>query len=434
MPCPLLDLKKRSAWNKLAKRLAKRQQSEISAENTVKTILEDVRQNGDTAIRAYTAKYDCKNFSGKLKVSAPEIRRAAGSIEASDMEYIRAAAKNIRAFHEAQKTQSWFVAVPGGTLLGQKTDPIGRAGLYVPGGQSGNTPLISSLLMTAIPAQAAGVKSLAVASPPRADGSINPYILAAAHELGISEIYRMGSAWAIAALAYGTKTIAPVDIIAGPGNIWVNTAKRLAQSVVGIDMPAGPSEILILADKSANPAWIAADMLSQAEHDPLSSAICLTDDTALAKKTINELTRQCATLPRAQTAMRALADWSAVAITAGMEDAIELANRIAPEHLEIMTADPWAAIPHIRNAGAIFVGKHSPEALGDYFAGPSHVLPTTGTARFCSALSVETFLKRTSIIAANAAYTQQCIPAVARLARLEGLEAHARSIEIRKQG
>ena len=242
----------------------------------------------------------------------------------------------------------------------------------------------------------------------------------------------MGGAWSIAALAYGTQSLPPVDVIAGPGNIYVTTAKRLVQGIVGIDMIAGPSEVLVLADSSANVSWIAADMLSQAEHDPLASAICVTDDSRLAESLQQELDSQCASLPRAQTAGRSLMDWGAIVVVPNLSVAVAVANRVAPEHLEICTRDPWAVLPHIRHAGAVFMGQHSPEAVGDYYAGPNHVLPTLGTARFSSALSVQTFCKKTSIVAASSAFLLQNAPAIAALARLEGLEAHARSVEARR--
>ncbi len=242
----------------------------------------------------------------------------------------------------------------------------------------------------------------------------------------------MGGAWSIAALAYGTQSLPPVDVIAGPGNIYVTTAKRLVQGTVGIDMIAGPSEVLVLADSSANVSWIAADMLSQAEHDPLASAICVTDDPRLAESLQQELDNQYVSLPRAQIAGRSLMDWGAIVVVPNLSVAVAVANRVAPEHLEICTRDPWAVLPHIRHAGAVFMGQHSPEAVGDYYAGPNHVLPTLGTARFSSALSVQTFCKKTSIVAASSAFLLQNAPAIAALARLEGLEAHARSVEARR--
>ncbi len=286
--------------------------------------------------------------------------------------------------------------------------------------------------MTAIPALTAGVREITVVSPPRQDGTLNPHILAAAVLLGITEVYAMGGAWSIAALAFGTESIAPVDVIAGPGNIWVTTAKRLVQGHVGIDMIAGPSEVLILADKTANPTYVAADLLSQAEHDVLASAVCITDNAALAEAILKELDCQAQDLPRRDIVLRSLNDWGAVALVPDMDMAIRLANQVAPEHLELLVQDPWAVLPHIRHAGAVFLGPYSPEPLGDYFAGPNHVLPTLGTARFSSALSVQTFCRRTSIIAASRSFAVAGADTVAALARMEQLEAHARSMASRK--
>jgi histidinol dehydrogenase len=353
-------------------------------------------------------------------------------VDAEDREFIAQAAANIRSFHEAQVEHSWFMSRPDGSILGQQVTPVDRVGLYVPGGQGGETPLLSSLLMNAIPAQVAGVQEIAVLSPPRRDGGISPHILAAAHLLDINEIYRVGGAWAIGALSRGTASIPAVDVIAGPGNIWVTTAKRLVQGQVGIDMIAGPSEILIIADSFANPAWVAADMLSQAEHDELASAICITTDSAFVGAVLGELEMQCATLPRALTARKALEKWGALVLAPDMDFAVNLSNRIAPEHLELLVQDPWSLLPKVRHAGAVFMGAHSPEAVGDYFAGPNHVLPTLGTARFASALSVQSFCKRTSIIATSPGFVREHADCIARLARLEGLEAHARSAEIRR--
>jgi histidinol dehydrogenase len=285
--------------------------------------------------------------------------------------------------------------------------------------------------MNAIPAQVAGVARIAAVSPPRKDGSLNPYILAAASLLGITEIYRTGSAWAIAALAYGTETIAPVDVLAGPGNIFVTTAKRLLVGQVGIDMIAGPSEIVILADQTAPPAWLAADLLSQAEHDPQAASILVTDSPEVAQATLKELAEQLERLPRSEIARKALADWGAVVVVPGLKEGIELVNLLAPEHLELAIADGWSVLGEIRHAGAIFLGCGCPEPVGDYFAGPNHVLPTMGNARFSSALSVETFTKKSSLIAAPPAYARRHGAKIARLARLEGLEAHARSVECR---
>ncbi len=428
--CRLLSVRSEQDWPTLITWLEGRANPANSVEGTVRDILAAVRARGDEALLEYTRRFDCPNLQ-ELRVSPQEIAEAAASVADADRAIIAEAAANIRAFHEAQVEKSWFLTKEDGTVLGQKVTPVDRVGLYVPGGKGGETPLISSMLMNAIPALVAGVRQVAVVTPPRADGTVSPFILAAAHLLGIHEVYRTGSAWAIAALAYGTKTIAPVDVIAGPGNIFVTTAKRMVQGRVGIDMIAGPSEVLILADKAANPVWVAADLLSQAEHDPLASAICITDSPELAEAILRELEPQCAALPRAALAGRALEDWSAVIVVPDMEAGMALANRIAPEHMELSVADPWAMLPKVRHAGAVFMGHTSPEPVGDYYAGPNHVLPTLGTARFSSALSVQTFCKKTSIVAASPEFVQRNASSIARLARLEGLEAHARSVECR---
>ena len=431
MTCRTLTLHNEQEWPKLAQWLQGRNNPGDGVESAVRDIIAAVRERGDEALVEYTRNLDCPDFAPPLLVSEQEIARAAASVSIENREIISQAATYIRSFHEAQTEKSWFTTRPDGSILGQHVLPVDAAGLYVPGGQGGNTPLISSLLMTAIPAQVAGVPRLAICTPPRKDGSVNPHILAAAHLLDIEEVYRVGGAWSVAGMAYGTQSMAPVDVIAGPGNIFVTTAKRLVQGTVGIDMIAGPSEVLILADSSANAEWLAADMLSQAEHDTLASAICVTDDQRLADNLWQELNKQCAALPRATTAARSLEDWGAIVVTPNLSVAVAVANMVAPEHLEICTRDPWAVLPHIRHAGAIFMGQHSPEAVGDYFAGPNHVLPTLGTARFSSALSVQTFCKRTSIVATSPTFLQQNMQSIAALARMEGLEAHARSVEAR---
>ena len=433
MPCRILALPAENTWPDLLRMLSDRDTPDLSVEQTVREMIASVRSTGDEAVLGYVRKFDCPDMQGSLRVTEHDLKAALLAIPQSDLDCIQRAADNIRTFHEAQKDHSWFITRDDGTILGQRILPVDRAGLYVPGGRAGNTPLISSLLMTAIPAQVAGVREIAIVSPPRKDGTLNPCILAAARLLGLNEVYRMGGAWSIAALAYGTESVTPVDVIAGPGNIWVTTAKRLVQGHVGIDMIAGPSEVLILADNTADPACIAADMLSQAEHDTLASAICITDTPALAEAVRRELGQQVESLPRVDIAKKALADWSAIAVVPDMESAIRLANRVAPEHLEVLMENPWTVLPAIRHAGAVFLGPYSPEPLGDYFAGPNHVLPTLGTARFSSALSVQTFCKRTSVIAASHDFARQNADTVATLARLEQLEAHARSMEQRKK-
>lgn len=431
MSCRILHLRDASEWPAQGRWLAGRSMPEGQVEAAVRDMLAAVRGRGDAALVDYIRKFDCPDFTMPLRVEGGAIAAAADSIPADHRAQILEAAANIRSFHESQKEHSWFKTLPDGSILGQRVLPVDAVGLYVPGGKGGDTPLISTLLMNAIPAQVAGVARMAVCTPPRKDGTVNGYILAAAHLLGIDEVYRVGGAWSIAALAFGTESIAPVDVIAGPGNIYVTTAKRLVQGTVGIDMIAGPSEVLVIADSSAKVGWLAADLLSQAEHDPLAASICVTDDAALAEKLVAELDRQCALLPRSEIAARSLADWGAVVVVPDMDAAVAVANMIAPEHLELAVADPWAVMPHIRHAGAIFMGHHSPEPVGDYYAGPNHVLPTLGTARFSSALSVQTFCKKSSIIATQPSFLQAHGVAIASLARLEGLEAHARSAEQR---
>ncbi len=434
MPCRVLTLA--SAHDPEAReflgRLAGRAlDADAAVETEVRDILNDVRARGDDALLERTRCFDCPDMTPPLAVRPEDLERAALSVSAEDREILAEAAANIRAFHERQVEDSWFTTRPDGSLLGQRVTPVDRAGLYVPGGRGGDTPLISSLLMGAVPAQVAGVREIAVVSPPRRDGTLNPYILAAAYLLDITEVYRVGGPWAVGALAFGTRSVPPVDVIAGPGNIYVTTAKKLVQGRVGIDMLAGPSEILVLADESAPIEWVAADMLSQVEHDALASALCVTTSPSLASLLPAVLAERLAALPRADIAARALKDWSAILLVPNMAAAVELANAVAPEHMEVVTRDPWAVLPHIRHAGAVFLGAHSPEPVGDYFAGPNHVLPTMGTARHASALSVQTFCKKTSIIAASPAFTGQSAASIARLARLEGLEAHARSVELR---
>jgi histidinol dehydrogenase len=434
MPCPQLTYQRPEDFAPLSRKLKGRENPDQAVEQRVRDILASVAADGDEALAEFTRRFDCPDFTpAMLPVSSDEIAAAGRQVAASDMAILEEAAHNIRVFHEEQKEKSWWTTREDGTILGQLVRPVDSAGLYVPGGQGGETPLVSSLLMNAIPAQVAGVGRIVAISPPRKDGTLNPYILAAASLLGIHEIYRTGSAWGIAALAYGTRTIAPVDVLAGPGNIYVTTAKRLLVGQVGIDMIAGPSEIIILADRTAPPAWLAADLLSQAEHDPLAASILVTDSPELARAVLAELAVQLEKLPRNEIAGKALADWGAVVTVPGLKEGVELVNRLAPEHLELAVAEPWGILGDIRHAGAIFLGCGCPEPVGDYFAGPNHVLPTMGNARFSSALSVDTFTKKSSLIAAPPAYARRHGAKIARLARLEGLEAHARSVECRNE-
>ncbi|HFB83784.1 MAG TPA: histidinol dehydrogenase, partial [Thermodesulfatator sp.] len=316
-------------------------------------------------------------------------------------------------------------------VVGQMVRPVSAAGLYVPGGKGGETPLVSTVLMNAIPAKVAGVQRLVMVTPPGRDGRVSPHLLVAASLVGIEEIYRVGSAWAIGALAYGTETISPVEVICGPGNIYVALAKRLVAGEVGIDLVAGPSEILIIADETADPDYIAADLLSQAEHDPLALSLLVTTSEAVARAVAERLPVRLSWLPRKEIAEKALKDRGAIFIAEDIDQAVWAANQIAPEHLELLVANPFALLPIIKNAGAVFMGPYSPEPVGDYLAGPNHVLPTMGTARYASALSVENFLKKTSLIF----YTQKALrleaEAIVRLAEIEGLSAHAEAVRVR---
>lgn len=436
MPCRIIEIStptqiaEFAAWS--AGRFAPDEAHEAKVEGTVKDIIRAVRERGDAALVEYARRFDCESFDlPMLRVPSESIQAAMAEIPSADLEILAEAAENVRDFHQRQVQQSWMTTREDGTVLGQLVRPVDRVGLYVPGGTGGQTPLISSLIMNAVPAQVAGVQEIAVVTPPRKDGTVNPHILATAGMLGISEIYAVGSAWAIAALALGTETIRPVDVIAGPGNLYVTTAKRLLMGKVGVDMLAGPSEITVLADESADPAWLAADMLSQAEHDTLAAAILVTPSSTLAQRVKAELEKQLRVLPRYDIAAAALKDWGSIALVPDLDTGLALVNAIAPEHLELAVADAWSLLGKVRHAGAVFLGKHCPEPVGDYFAGPNHVLPTTRTARFASALSVETFCKKTSLVATSCAFVSDNAAKIARLARLEGLEAHARSAEIR---
>ena len=432
MPLKSISYSSPADWPEISSWLSRRDAAEDNVEPLVRDILARVREAGDEAVAEYTRRFDCPTMSADgLRVPQSDIAAALGRIPASDADIIREAAGNIRDFHQRQKQNSWITTPAPGTTLGQLVLPVDRAGLYVPGGRGGETPLISSLLMNAIPAQVAGVRTICVVSPPRRDGSLNPYILATAAILGIEHVFACGSAWAIAALAYGTGTIPRVDVIAGPGNIFVTTAKRLLVGQVGIDMIAGPSEIAILADSSANPAWLAADMLSQAEHDPLASSLLVSPAADLLDAVRTALEVQLPALPRNDIAARSLSEWSALVHVPDLQTGMEFINLLAPEHFELSVAEPWAWVGSVRNAGAVFMGHRTPEPVGDYFAGPNHVLPTLSTARFSSALSVDTFCKKTSLICTDQAYMDVHGAKVARLARLEGLEAHARSVEQR---
>jgi histidinol dehydrogenase len=399
---------------------------------TVNRILEDVRRHGDEAVLKYARRFDAPAMTlNSLKVSAEELNAASKKVDRSFVRALNRAASQIEAFHRQQVRQSWIDTQRPGTLLGQMVNPVDAAGIYVPGAQGGETPLVSTVLMTAIPAQIAGVENIVMVTPSTRTGGINPHLLVAAGKVGIKNIYKIGSAWAIAALAYGTATIPRVDVIAGPGNIYVTLAKKIVSGTVGIDMIAGPSEVLVIADDSANPEFAAADLLAQAEHDVLSSAILVTNSDKIARQVAAAVDSQLAALPRRAIAGESLKRFGAILVVKDLAAAIALANRIAPEHLELQIDDPFEYVGQIRNAGAVFLGHFSPEPVGDYMAGPNHVLPTAGTARFASALAVDHFVKTSSIIHYSAGAFRREAADVIRLAETEGLQAHARSIKVR---
>lgn len=394
---------------------------------TVLAIIEEVRRNGDRVLKEYTEKFDGVSLES-LQVSEHEVRQAYHEVDEKLVQIIREAAENIRQYHERQKRESWMMMKEDGTILGQKVTPLDSVGLYVPGGTAAYP---SSVLMNVTPAQVAGVQRIAIVSPPSKEGTLPAGVLVAANELGITEIYKVGGAQAIAALAYGTETIQPVDKIFGPGNIYVALAKREVFGQVAIDMIAGPSEIVILADETAKANEVAADLLSQAEHDERASAILVTPSMALALEVAAEVGRQLERLPRKEIAQTAIEQYGAIYVTDTMERAVAAVNELAPEHLEIITSDPMSLLGQIRHAGAIFLGRFSSEPVGDYFAGTNHVLPTNGTARFSSGLSVDEFVKKSSIILYSEQALKNNYEKIAALARLEGLEAHARAVEER---
>ena len=399
---------------------------------SVTRILEDVRKNGDKALIEYSNRFDSSELTiTSIKATREEIDTAAKRVDRSFVRALNRAIKQIQGFHKQQFIKSWINTKRPGTLLGQMVNPVDSAGVYVPGGMGGKTPLVSSVLMGVIPAKVAGVKHIAMVTPPNRDGKVNPHLLTAAKKIGVNSVYKVGSAWAIAALAYGTETIPKVDVIVGPGNIYVTIAKKIVAGTVGIDMIAGPSEILVIADSTANPEYIAADLLSQAEHDILSSAILVTNSKATAKAVALAVDEKLEALKRKEIAEKSMSSFGAIIVVPDIDSAVELSNRIAPEHLEIQIKDPFAVIGQIRNAGAVFLGDYTPEPVGDYIAGPNHVLPTAGTARFSSALSVDNFVKKTSLIHYSKQAFEREAGDIIRLAEIEGLDAHANAVKIR---
>ncbi|OKP67260.1 histidinol dehydrogenase [Paenibacillus sp. P3E] len=399
----------------------------------VKEIVADIKKEGDAALLRYTERFDGAALTAaQLRVTAEELQAAYGRVEESFVTAIRAAAANIRAFHARQKRNSWMDLQPDGTILGQIIRPLKRVGVYVPGGKAAYP---SSVLMNVIPAQIAGVPEIVMVTPPSTGGTegIDPYILVAAAEAGVNEIYRVGGAQAIAALAFGTESIVPVDKICGPGNIYVALAKREVYGAVDIDSIAGPSEIVVLADDTAEAAYVAADLLSQAEHDEMASAILVTPSQRLAEAVAAEVERQLRELPREAIARASVDNYGAIIVVESLAEGISVVNRLAPEHLEIVTEDPMGLLGSIENAGAIFLGPYSSEPVGDYFAGPNHIIPTNGTARFSSPVDVDDFIKKSSLIYYSKEALLKDGATIIELARREGLEGHARAIEVRLQ-
>ncbi len=409
-------------------------QNQLQLAASVAAIMQKVRSEGDAALYELTAKFDRVALApGPLRVTDSEITAARAEISATFLTAIRLAKENILAYHQKQLPKDWLDLRDNGIILGQRYQAVDSAGLYVPGGIAGTTPLVSSVLMNVLPAAVAGVQRIVICTPPNATGGINPYLLLAAAECGVSEIYKVGGAQAIAALAFGTESIAPVDVITGPGNQYVTEAKRQVFGYVGLDMLAGPSEILVIADAENNPAYIAADLLSQAEHGPVNEAgsFLLTPSVTLAEAVSLEVERQLAKLNRHEIAAASLEAHGLIAVTKDLDEAFELANYCAPEHLELLVANPWSQMGRIKHAGAIFIGPHSTEPIGDYVAGTNHVLPTNGTARFSSGLNVDHFIKKSSLISYSQAGIERFGPAAITIAGVEGLDAHANAVRLR---
>ena len=398
--------------------------------DSVNEILSNVKENGDKAIFDYTKKFDGADINAEnILVTKEEIQEAYDSLENKELvDIIRKSLNNIKVYHEKQKQYSWFDSKPDGSLLGQKVTPIARVGVYVPGGKAAYP---SSVLMNVIPAKVAGVEEIVMVTPPGKDGKVNPNTLIAANEAGVDKIYKVGGAQAIGALAYGTESIKKVDKIVGPGNIFVALAKKAVFGFVSIDSIAGPSEILVLADETANPKYVAADLLSQAEHDELASAILVTTSEELANEVSKWVDKFVKELSRTEIMEKSLENYGYILVAEPMDDAIDAANEIASEHLEILTKNPFDTMTRVKNAGAMFLGEYSSEPLGDYFAGPNHVLPTNGTAKFFSPLSVDDFIKKSSIISFSREALEPMSQDIQKFAKAEGLTAHANSIKVR---
>ena len=425
----IIELNERNKTNLLESLLKRSPNSYGEYEETVNEMIRQVRARGDEALFEYTQKFDgCRLTAETVKVSQEEIRQAYREVSPEFLEVMKKSAANITRFHEKQLHNSWFLPEENGTILGQKITPIAVSGVYVPGGKA---PYPSSVLMNVLPARVAGVPRIIITTPPGPDGKVNPNILAAADIAGVNEIYKAGGAQAIAAMAFGTESIPKVDKITGPGNIFVALAKKACFGYVSIDSIAGPSEILVLADESATPGYVAADLLSQAEHDEMASAILITTSKDLADRVSEEVTALTGRLSRKEIIEKSLENYGYILIAKDMDEALCAVNEIASEHLEILTQNPFEIMTKVKNAGAIFLGEYSSEPLGDYFAGPNHILPTNGTARFFSPLNVDDFLKKTSIISYSREALSKVHKQIEMFAEEEGLTAHANSIRVR---
>lgn len=409
-------------------RLNRKASVEQNVIDVVRDIISNVQGKGDSALFEYTKKFDGYALtSSNIRVTKKEIADAYKSVSEDLLAVLKRSAANIRAFHELQKREGYRVESDG-AVTGRLILPMQRAGVYVPGGTASYP---SSVLMNIIPAKIAGVQQIVMVTPPGTDGIIDPLTLVAADVAGADIILKIGGAQAVAALAYGTQSVPKVDVITGPGNAYVAAAKREVYGQVGIDMIAGPSEVLIIADETANPTYIAADFLSQAEHDTKAASVLLTTSAQIAQKSRDEILRQLSLLPRKDIAQKSVDDYGTIVVVSSINEAFDIANEFAPEHLEILTTNPWADLDKVKNAGAVFLGQYSPEPLGDYYAGPNHVLPTSGSARFSSPLSVDDFIKKTNYICYDKKALQSCYNDVKAFAQAEGLEAHARSASVR---
>lgn len=425
IPMVIADGKKEYAL--LDQLAARSRETDSRVTQAVEEILTAVRTRGDEALKEYTLKFD-KTEPHLAPLGREQLKKIAEDCDPEVYRALENAAKNIEDFHRRQLQQSWLTTKENGVIMGQRIRGLHRVGIYVPGGTAAYP---SSVLMNAIPAKIAGVKEIVMMTPPPKAGGFNAAVMAAAYIAGVDTVHLCGGAQAVAALAYGTESIAKVDKIVGPGNIYVATAKRLLFGVVDIDMIAGPSEILILADETAEPKYLAADLMSQAEHDPMASAILLTTSADIAKRTVAELERQVPGMSRADIIRRSLKDYGAIIVCRNIDEAVDFANRLAPEHLEVMCREPMNYLGRLDNVGSVFLGKYAPEPLGDYYAGPNHVLPTSGTARFFSPLSVDSFIKKSSFISYNRPALEAAKNDIVSIAEAEGLGAHANSIKVR---